>query len=58
MASNSEPFTSIEELEINGKAITKLKVEELKEELLARGLEKAGLKKELLERLGKVNNLV
>ena len=53
MASVSKGFANIEQFLINGKPYTKLKVDELKQGLVACGLEKFGLKKELQERLYK-----
>ena len=53
MASVSESFTNTEQLLVNDKPFTTLKVDELKQELVARVLETSGLKKELQERLYK-----
>ena len=50
MASASEGLENGEQFQINGKPLTKLKVDKLKQELGNRGLEKSGLKKELQER--------
>jgi hypothetical protein len=58
MASAKEGLANISQFQINGRPVTKLKVDELKQALIARGLEKSGLKKELQERLCKVRILV
>ena len=57
MASASEDFANFAQFEVDGRPVNKLKVDELKQQLISRGLEKTGLKKDLQERLCRVRNL-
>ena len=57
MASANEDFANFAQFEIDGRPVNKLKVDELKQQLISRGLEKTGLKKDLQERLCRVRNL-
>ena len=52
-----ENFAGTDKLNIGGKSINDMKVEELKAELELRGLKKSGVKKELQERLIEVEYL-
>lgn len=51
-------MADIEEITLNGKPLSKLRVVDLKQELDQRGLSKAGSKVELMERLRAVNSAI